>query len=169
MPASHQGPGEDVPETPRDRLTRILGRMSQAGTAGSIEPMPGGASTRQFFRVTLDGGRTGVAMFVPEVGKPDEIVKVDERGRRWPFLEVRDLLDARGVPVPGVIADACAEGFLIVDDLGDDTLARYLEKHPERRETLYELAVRDLALAQRSLSSLPADSIVNARAFDYDL
>jgi aminoglycoside/choline kinase family phosphotransferase len=131
--------------------------------------MPGGASTRRFFRVKMDPQRSSVAMFVPEAGKPDEIAKVDERGRRWPFLEVRDLLEANGVAVPGLIGDACHQGFLLVEDLGDDTLARYLDGAPDRRERLYQLAVRDLSRAQDALSTLPPDSIVTQRAFDYDL
>ena len=33
--------------------------------------MPGGASTRRYFRLTLPEGKTAVAMFVPEGGKPE--------------------------------------------------------------------------------------------------
>jgi aminoglycoside/choline kinase family phosphotransferase len=131
--------------------------------------MPGGASTRRFFRVKLGGDKTAVAMWVPEAGKPDEIAKVEEGGRRWPFLEVRDLLESHGVRVPRVLGDGSAEGFLVVEDLGDDTLARYLERAPHRREALYRLAVADLARAQQALKSLPKSSIVTERAFDYDL
>jgi aminoglycoside/choline kinase family phosphotransferase len=131
--------------------------------------MPGGASTRRFFRVDLGDGRSGVAMFVPEVGKPDEIAKVSEKGRRWPFLEVRELLEERGVRVPKVLGDATSEGFLLVEDLGDNTLARYLEERPGRREALYQAAVQDLARAQTALRDLPSPCIVTERAFDYDL
>jgi aminoglycoside/choline kinase family phosphotransferase len=154
---------------PLDRLAHLIHRITGRDAPLSAEEMPGGASTRRFFRVALGSGRTGVAMYVPEAGKPDEIAKVDEGGRRWPFLEVRDLLEERGVRVPSVIGAACDDGFLVVDDLGDDTLARYLERSPGRRESLYRLAVSDLARAQRALSVLPEGSIVNERAFDYDL
>jgi aminoglycoside/choline kinase family phosphotransferase len=156
-------------DVPLERLARLVRRLSGADAPLSAEEMPGGASTRRFFRVALGNGRTGVAMYVPEVGKPDEIAKVDEGGRRWPFLEVRDLLEARGVNVPKVLGDASEEGFLVVEDLGDDTLARYLERAPDRREALYRLAVADLARAQRALATLPDGSIVGERAFDYDL
>jgi len=98
-----------------------------------VEEMPGGASTRRFFRVDLGDGRSAVAMFVPDATQSDEIVKADEGGRRWPFLEVRDLLHERGVAVPAVLAEACDDGFVLVEDLGEDTLARYLERHPDKR------------------------------------
>jgi aminoglycoside/choline kinase family phosphotransferase len=150
-------------------LLDLAKRLTGGATPLSVVEMPGGASTRRFFRVKLDAERTSVAMFVPEAGKPDEIAKVDERGRRWPFLEVRDLLEANGVAVPKVLGDACHQGFLLVEDLGDDTLARYLEAEPDRRERLYQLAVQDLSRAQDALTTLPTDSIVTQRAFDYDL
>jgi aminoglycoside/choline kinase family phosphotransferase len=156
-------------DVPLDRLARLVAALSGRAAPVVASEMPGGASTRRFFRVELGSGKTAVAMYVPEAGKPDEIAKVDEGGRRWPFLEVRDLLEARGVHVPRVLGDATEDGFLLVEDLGDDTLARYLERAPDRREPLYQLAVADLARAQLSLRSLPRGSIVTERAFDYDL
>ncbi len=132
-----------------------------------LEEMKGGASTRRFFRVRVPNGVSLVAMFVP--GKSQELAKASEEGRRWPFLEVRDLLDERGVRVPRVLAEACEDGILLVQDLGDDTLANYLKAKPESRDKLYESAVRDLARAQKALGSLPPGSIVRQRAFDEDL
>lgn len=154
---------------PLDRLARLVRRVTGTEADLVAEEMPGGASTRRFFRVALGNGRTAVAMYVPEAGKPDEIAKVNEGGRRWPFLEVRDLLADRGVRVPAILGTACDDGFILVEDLGDDTLARYLEREPDRRESIYRLAVSDLARAQQSLDRLPRGSIVNERAFDYDL
>ncbi|HEX3597947.1 MAG TPA: phosphotransferase [Polyangiaceae bacterium] len=154
---------------PLEKLARLVEQLTGSSAPLTAAEMPGGASTRRFFRVALDEGKSGVAMYVPEAGKPDEIAKVDEGGRRWPFLEVRDLLESRGVLVPRVLGDASDDGFVVVEDLGDDTLARYLERYPERREAIYRLAVADLARAQQSLSSLPSGCIVTERAFDYDL
>jgi N-acetylmuramate 1-kinase len=131
--------------------------------------MPGGASTRCFFRVKLAAGKTAIGMYVPDATRPDEIVKTDEAGRRWPFLEVRDLLASRTVRVPEVLGEACEDGFVLVEDLGDDTLAAHLLRQPDNRERLYSAAVRDLARAQRALTDLPATSIVSQRAFDEDL
>ena len=156
------------PDDPVEHLRRVVVRLAGAPARDIVE-MPGGASTRRFFRVALADGRSAVAMFVPEVGRPDEIAKVDERGRRWPFLEVRDLLESRGVRVPCVVGDASEEGFLLVEDLGDDTLARFVDRDPGSREAIYQDAIRDLARAQRALAELPAGSIVGQRSFDYDL
>ncbi len=108
-------------------------------------------------------------MYFPDAARSDEIDKAAGGSRRWPFLEVRDLLANRGVAVPRVLGASQEDGVLLVEDLGDDTLARYLEGHPHARESLYRTAVRDLAAAQRGLASLPSDSIVACRAFDEDL
>jgi aminoglycoside/choline kinase family phosphotransferase len=133
-------------------------------------PMPGGASTRRYFRLNLStvGGATAVAMFVPEGAKPEEVQK-HFGDRRWPFLEVRDLLAARGVAVPKLIAEDTPHGWLLIEDLGDDTLANFLAKNAAAKPALYTRAVRDLARAQKELAKLPADSIVSTRAFDEDL
>ncbi|HEY2367504.1 MAG TPA: phosphotransferase, partial [Polyangiaceae bacterium] len=142
-----------------------------AGSVVSVSEMPGGASTRRYFRVALPW-KTAVAMFVPEGGKPEEIAKEASRAR-WPFLEVRDLLHASGVDVPALYAEDQDNGWLLLEDLGDDTLANYLARNEPAsgsvRERLYRRAVTDLARAQTKLEKLPADSIVATRAFDADL
>jgi hypothetical protein len=139
-----------------------------AGAAFECTPMPGGASTRRYFRVRL-GDDTAVGMYVPDGTKAEEVDKGGAAATRWPFLEVRDLLASRGVDVPVVHAEDTARGWLLLEDLGDDTLAAFLLAHPNRREELYVRAVGDLARAQVALSHLPAASLVGSRAFDEDL
>jgi aminoglycoside/choline kinase family phosphotransferase len=134
----------------------------------SHRPMPGGASTRSYFRVALSSAKSAVAMFVPEGGKPEEIHKAADH-RRWPFLEVRELLASRGVHVPRILAEDTDRGWLLLEDLGDDTLANVLLAHPEKKAALYTQAVTDLARAQASLSTLPDDCVVKTRSFDEDL
>jgi N-acetylmuramate 1-kinase len=143
----------------------------QFGAELSAKPMPGGASTRRFFRLSLPG-RTAVAMFVPEGAKPEEVQKAQpgsEGPRRWPFLEVRDLLAERGVDVPTILAEDCDRGWLVVEDLGDMTLANWLLEHPADKPALYTKAVCDLAKGQKALGGLPAGSVVSSRMFDFDL
>jgi aminoglycoside/choline kinase family phosphotransferase len=135
--------------------------------------MPGGASTRRYFRVKLARGAAAVAMFVPDGAKPEEVGAQEGVGAptapRWPFLEIRDLLASRAVDVPVLHGEDTSRGWLLLEDLGDDTLAVYLAAHPDRREALYVRAVTDLARAQASLAELPARSVVATRAFDAEL
>lgn len=153
-------------DTNEDKLAELV--RDSFGAELSLTQMPGGASTRRYYRLALPGGKSAVAMFVPEGGKPEEVQKAHE-GTRWPFLEVRDLLADHGVDVPEVLAEDTAHGWLVLEDLGDDTLANWLLKHPADREALYTRAVRDLARVQRELASLPEGSVVASRTFDFDL
>ena len=111
------------------------------GTELQASPMPGGASTRRYYRLELPSGRSAVAMFVPEGGKE----------------------------VPTILAEDTDRGWLVIEDLGDDTLANWLLRSPADKPALYTLAVTDLARAQRDLAALPAGSVVASRTFDFDL
>lgn len=107
-------------------------------------------------------------MFVPEGAHPEEVQKA-HAGTRWPFLEVRDLLAERGIDVPAVLAEDTDNGWLVIEDLGDDTLANWLLRNTAEKPALYTRAVTDLARAQKALSELPKGSVVASRTFDYDL
>jgi aminoglycoside/choline kinase family phosphotransferase len=139
------------------------------GEVQALTAMPGGASTRQYFRVALRDGRRAVGMFVPGADRPEESVHDLAARPRWPFLEIQSLLEAHGVRVPKLLGEDCDHGWLLVEDLGDDTLAARIAAHPEERASLYTIAARDLARAQRSLGSLPKTSVVAGRSFDADL
>src|SRR6478752_7444110 len=153
----------DLDMQPLDGLLRA----AFPGATFTISAMPGGASTRRYFRVIVEGDavQSAVGMFVPEGGKAEEIDK-GGAARRWPFLEVRDLLHGHGVDVPRLFGEDTERGWLLLEDLGDDTLANVLLRAPELREALYRRAVRDLAQAQASLDGLPAGCVVRQRAFD---
>lgn len=146
-----------------------LDRLARKALGGSVTvtPMPGGASTRRYFRVTGERG-SAVAMFVPDA-KPEEVTANTSTSQQWPFLEVQSLLEARGVRVPKLLGSACEEGFILIEDLGDDTLGAFIEREPSRRADAYSVAVADLARAQKSLEKLPAESIINTRSFDETL
>lgn len=162
LPSHKTSPPADVDLRPLEELVR---RAFSAELHAA--PMPGGASTRRYFRVTLPD-RTAVAMFVPEGAKAEEVQKAHD-GTRWPFLEVRDLLADRGVDVPEILAEDTERGWLVIEDLGEDTLANWLLRHPDEKPAMYTRAVRDLARAQRELAELPAGSVIATRTFDFDL
>jgi aminoglycoside/choline kinase family phosphotransferase len=132
----------------------------------AVDDMPGGASTRRYLRVRAPATSL-VAMFVPDAA-PEEITSGAPTSR-WPFLEVHALLHGRGVRVPRLLAEDCARGLLLIEDLGDETLAAFLERAPERRAEIYREAVTDLARAQHALGALPEGSVVAGRAFDEKL
>jgi aminoglycoside/choline kinase family phosphotransferase len=164
-----------VPPLPRpvheldlSALSPLVARAFPGNAIVRCEAMPGGASTRRYFRVSLTHG-TAVAMFVPEGAKAGEVDKGHTVPARWPFLEVRDLLFSRGIDVPSVYGEDTSRGWLLLEDLGDQTLAAFLCSHPEEREELYCRAVADLARAQQALATLPEGNVVASRVFDEEL
>jgi aminoglycoside/choline kinase family phosphotransferase len=70
----------------------------------------GDASFRRYLRVVLTDGRTRIAMDAPP---PQEDIR--------PWLKVAALLRTAGVRAPTVLAHDAAQGFVLMDDLGDQT------------------------------------------------
>jgi aminoglycoside/choline kinase family phosphotransferase len=182
VPTGSSPSSSSLPELDLAPIEALVARAfgAQPGPV-AWEPMPGGASTRRYFRRRLSNAGAGaggarvtsmVGMFVPDGAKAEEIDKAGAPPARWPFLEIRDLLASRGVDVPLVYAEDTGRGWVLLEDLGDDTLAVFLAAHPDRKESLYVRAVNDLARAQQALANLAdgsVGSVVAGRAFDEDL
>ncbi len=178
QPAAPGTPGLPLPRPVHQLdfgvLAALVGRALPHQAMTACEPMPGGASTRQYFRVRFAGKSpampsTAVGMFVPEGPKAEEVDKSGHAAVRWPFLEVRDLLAARGVDVPAIYGEDTDRGWVLLEDLGDDTLASFLGARPGEREAMYRRAVSNLASAQHALGTLPPGCVVASREFDDEL
>jgi aminoglycoside/choline kinase family phosphotransferase len=110
--------------------------LAAAYPAARLEPLVGDASTRRFFRLRLPGGETRIVMDygAPFTEPPDDV-------------PLAALLRGAGLPAPAVRDVRGASGCLVLEDLGDLTLATALGTADEReRERLYAAAV-DLARA----------------------
>src|SRR5262245_30216640 len=122
-------------------VVRVTGHFPE-----TITPMPGGASTRRYFRIKTRAS-TLVAMFVPDA-TPEEVTSGNVASSQWPFVEIHPLLARHGVRVPAILGEATRDGLLLLEDLGDETLAAFLERAPGRKAEVYRIAVNDLARAQ---------------------
>ncbi|GAC1352400.1 MAG: hypothetical protein NVSMB1_14890 [Polyangiales bacterium] len=174
------------------RLEALV-RGSLGTTIESMQEMSGGASTRSYFRLHFSsvhafevtdmnanrpanaarttranrGPTHAVVMFAPEGAVPEEITSAEDRPR-WPFLEMRELLESHGVRVPLLYGEDCSAGLVLLEDLGDTTLAEALRASPSRRPALYTRAVHDLVAMHRALGDCRG-SVVATRAFDETL
>lgn len=115
-----------------------------------IEPLPGDVSPRRYARVRwVDGkaGGTAIAAYYPE-----EIRPAAER-----YLRATALLGSVEVPVPQVLASDLSNGWMLIEDLGERTLA-------ERRD-LDDGSVapyfRHAAELGRRIASLPPATLVD--------
>ncbi|HWM93504.1 MAG TPA: phosphotransferase [Thermoanaerobaculia bacterium] len=78
-------------------------------------PLPGDVSARRYTRLTGADGVTAIlATYPPEV-----------RNICPRFLRTTALLEKAGVPVPRVLASSCDEGWMLVEDLGPQTLGEW--------------------------------------------
>src|SRR5437763_3392177 len=113
---------------------------------GGLAPVPlaGDASFRRYYRVGGNGG-SAVLMDAPP---PQEDV--------GPYVAVAALLRNFGLSAPEVFAEDREQGFLLLEDFGDDTYTRLLERGADE-PGLYALAVDTLVALQRAaeLRGLP--------------
>jgi N-acetylmuramate 1-kinase len=123
------------------------------GSAGfeprEIEPLPGDVSPRRYFRtVFADGGTAIVATYPPAV-----------RETCSRFLRTTALLAEGGVRVPQVFAGDCAAGWMLIEDLGPQTLGDWGRDRPWSElaawfEHALELARRISRLSAERLAGL---------------
>jgi len=132
--------------TATDRAEARARLLAAAGwREADLEPLAGDASFRTYQRLRR-GQRRAVLMDAP----PDH----EDTG---PFVQVARHLVGLGYSAPRVLAEDAVHGFLLLDDLGDDTFTRCLAAGRDER-ALYTLAV-DLLIdlhARPRAESLPA-------------
>lgn len=136
-----------------------------------VEKLKGDASTRTYFRVRLTEPRKGPPTIIV-MQLPEDAFGSDEGGAqlettRLPFLEVGELLCARGIPVPNIYLEYLERGQILLEDLGDTTFERQLLETPrEQWKGPYGQAVDLLAEIHERCEDLPPSSIVTRRKFD---
>ncbi len=118
-------------------LHAFLATTVWAGVA--VEPMPGDASFRCYFRLRRDGV-TAMLMHSPA---PHE----DPR----PFLDVARWLSEHGMRAPAILADDAASGWVLTEDFGDERVREWADANPADEEAIYAAAVDALV----ALHSLP--------------
>lgn len=102
------------------------------GAAFALNPLSTDASSRKYYRMRFNDGGSAVIM--------------DDEGcrcRTREFVELSAFLRARGVYVPEVKSKDFGNGFLLLEDLGDDTVTKLLTDDNEMY--LYRMAGRAAA------------------------
>ena len=100
-------------------------------------PLAGDASFRRYYRL---GGHGGSAVLM-DAPPPQEDIGA--------FVAVAGLLRELGLSSPEVLAEDRDQGFLLLEDFGDDTYTRLLARGADE-PTLYRLAVDTLIALQRA-------------------
>jgi aminoglycoside/choline kinase family phosphotransferase len=134
----------EAPGAPEEAVVRTW--LSRGGYAvATFEPLSGDVSPRRYTRVQFaDGSGAILASY------PPEIADVCNR-----FQRTTELLAEAGVRVPRILTADCAAGFMLLEDLGRETLG-------DRRELPWSDNARYFATAQRlarRIAKLPADRV----------
>lgn len=119
---------------------RLTARDRLLGAAGygdaEIRPLAADASFRRYDRVTRPGGQRAVLMDAPP-GKEDV----------RPFQQIANVLAGWGLSAPAVLAADPEQGFLLLEDLGDDLFSHLIRKGHDEAE-LYAAAIDTLPMLQ---------------------
>lgn len=107
--------------------------LDNSGWRGAeIAPIPGDASFRRYFRVQ-HGGRRAMLMHAPPPNEDPQ-----------PFLAVAEWLTAHGLRAPEIYAADAGEGWVLLEDFGDDRMRDWLDLHPEAESAAYSRAIDTL-------------------------
>jgi hypothetical protein len=157
-------------------LNRALGELyGEPVPSTEVIKLQGDASTRSYFRVHVRAAPAGLPASVIAMQLPEDAFQSDEGGRqpdrqRLPFLEVAELLESKGLPVPSIYVDDVANGLILLEDLGDVTFEQQLRDSPPADwPQLYAGAIDLLADLHERCADLPEGSIVSQRHFDREL
>ena len=164
------------------RETQIKDFLAASGWgAAAVAPLPGDASTRRYARLHLNG-RTGMLMDQPQGAEaPVAPADADAQTRRAlgynavarlagadcaRFAAASAWLRGHGLAAPDIYAADCANGFLILEDLGDALFAEVLADGGNEKE-LYQAAVK--VLAKMHAGDAPVRLSADKPLFDFDL
>ncbi|MDZ4695825.1 MAG: phosphotransferase [Deltaproteobacteria bacterium] len=141
-------------------------RAFAGGAESRVDTMPAQLSTRRYHRVATEGSpRSCVVMELPEDAR-------NESDARMPFLNVHRYLSGQHFPVPKIYRAEVANGFIALEDLGDETLEAAVSHCRSEREirALYRKAVSLIARLQEMGSNHPdPECLAFGRRFDYTL
>jgi hypothetical protein len=129
-------------------------------------PLPGDASTRDYYRVSYRGAKLVLMAFA------DDEVSRDQARR---YLDASKWLMRLGIPVPAILDASEDLRFVLQEDLGDLTLEAWLAKEPPpaRIEAKYRTLMRYLRIIQASatpevaLSAPPLDEAMLRRELEF--
>jgi aminoglycoside/choline kinase family phosphotransferase len=119
-----------VTVTAPDRQSALL--RSTGWDIAAHRPLAGDASARSYLRLTRPDGATAILMRAP-------IDTADDRATLAAFLRVGAHLSALGLSAPATLAADPEGGLLLIEDLGDATLARLLTCDPAHAEAAYAI------------------------------
>lgn len=153
-------------------LASICSRLGWA-LPTRLDRLHGDASARTYYRVQLENNSSLILMVMPEgaASVSEEISKASRPPAEPSFINVRRFLDACGLPTPAILHYEPEERWILLEDLGDGLLARYITADAALKRQWYERALDLLVeLQRRTMAQRPSEEcIAFHRSFDAEL
>ncbi|PWK61397.1 aminoglycoside phosphotransferase family protein [Roseicyclus mahoneyensis] len=112
--------------------------LADAGWADARPaPLTADASARSYRRLVASTGASAILMRAP-------VDMTADRDSLAAFLRVGAHLCDLGLSAPGVLAADPAQGFVLLEDFGDATLARLLQADPAAAQAAYRVTVAEV-------------------------
>ncbi|OGM10720.1 hypothetical protein A2Z67_01975 [Candidatus Woesebacteria bacterium RBG_13_36_22] len=126
-----------------DLSLEIKGFLKKAGLVGyDILPLAGDASDRKYYRLKQNKH----SLVLMDSSKTIETMNS--------FVNVRNYLSSNQFSVPEILNVDIDNGFIVLEDFGDNTLDKYLVKNPKDTKKIYKLIV-DLVISLNNLNNPP--------------
>lgn len=112
--------------------------LSSCGWAdATVDPLPGDASFRRYFRLLRNGERAMLMHAPPPHEDPQ------------PFLDVTYWLAANAMRAPAIHAENAREGWVLTEDFGDERVREWVDANPADEQAIYAAAVDALVALHR--------------------
>jgi hypothetical protein len=118
-----------------------------------IDKLTGDASTRRYYRIFTDKDSYVVCLDNP----------FNEDSERHPFFSVQQFFEKKHIRVPGIIDHNLSKGYLLEEDLGNETLLQYLSGITSADEEfrIYKIIIDQLL----ELHRIPKTEVKNQNLF----
>lgn len=118
-----------------------------------VDKLTGDASTRRYYRIFTNRDSYVVCLDNP----------FDDEIEKHPFIGVQQFLERNKILVPGILDHNLSRGYLLEEDLGNETLLQHISSinNSEEEFRIYKIIVYQLL----ELHRIPQSSIQNSNLF----
>lgn len=118
-----------------------------------VDKLTGDASTRRYYRLFTNKNSYVVCLDNP----------FNDEMEKHPFVSVQQFLEQNHVPVPGILDHNLSRGYLLEEDLGNETLLQHISGFTSSEDEfrVYKIIVDQLL----ELHRIPASSVKNPNLF----
>lgn len=161
-------------------VASVLAERWAGARVAALEAVPGDASSRRYLRCRIDGGSVGnavpasvVVMLMDDAAialSSDELSIYGEHGpNELPFINIWRFLSTKIDALPEIYASSQAQGWIVLEDLGDTALWHAATATEGAAEDLFAAALELLARIQAVGRDDGSGCYAFAQAFDQRL